>query len=402
LGLVLAFFIARQMAITAGKIPAHENTVFYKLKHNVYVNFYELCFFFFLFIAFAMEQAAYNAMGINDWLVTTITVLIALWVLMRLSMSLGKHSYKARLITFGLWTVFLLSLFRSSSSEFGFFRSKLFSLGKIDISLLFVMETVVIFALLMWTAQFVFQLIKKWIDSSKTLSSSHKLLYKQVSRFALYVLAIIVGLSIIGFDLTLLGIFSGTLGFGVGMGLSRLIANFFSGIVLLMDKSIRPGDILQVEGVRGKVDQMNARYVSVITRDGHNILVPNESLMNEKVHNLSYSSTNLQSHMFFSVVYGSDVLFVKKIVEVLVNETPGVLKYPPAYCFVCELTDNNIKFEIKYWIDDAITSNSLLTHTLLVSLMDTLKKNGVELYVKKSKNDKPEPKKVKKKVVSKK
>jgi small-conductance mechanosensitive channel len=380
LAIAVSVVLSHHLSKAASNIPDHGSTLIKKLKDNTVISFYELCFYTFTLTIIGIEQSILNGLSLGTWFVTAFMIFIAIFTLIRSSFVLAAHSSQARFLVLGLWLIILFAFFGTGSSTFDFLRSASISIGTFNINLLFIIEGVITFTILLWVVQFLSVLLDKEITSSKTLSPSYKVLYLKLSNAALYSLATIVGLTTLGFDLTVLTVFSGALGLGLGIGLQRIFANFIAGIILLIDKSIKPGDLLQIEGSRGIVDYMNARYVSVVTFDGQNILVPNEAMMNDKVHNLSFENTHVQLHQFFLVPFGTDLGLTKSLVDNILKSNKDIIQESPSSCLIAEFTDCAVKFEIKYWIDAATAHVSHITHNILFSVWEDFKANGIELY----------------------
>lgn len=380
LTVAFAAFLSFRLASFANRIPEHESVLILKLKNNRVMSFYEICFYLFFFILIGILEPIFAALEIDSILLTSASIALAIWIVTRLTFNLGRHSPEARFIALALWAVGLFTFFSAQSAALEFLRNVSFNIGKLEFNLLFIIEIIITFSFLLWLAHYLSYIAKREIDASDSLSISQKVLYKELTLFGLYVVAVATGLISLGIDLTLLTVFSGTLGFGIGIGVSRIIANFIAGIVLLLDKSIKPGDLLLIDGKRGTVNHMHPRYVTVITRDGGNILVPNESLINEKVHNLSYASTYMQMQISLLVTYGNDMNYVKQVVDEVLKVAPDILESPPATCHVSELTEDCIKYEVKYWISDSVKHPGAIQHDLLVLITDALKKNKIQLY----------------------
>lgn len=384
LSIALAIFIARWLAALTLNIPDYGSVIIKKIKENKILAFREICFYLYLFMLIEISQQTFLAIQLDSWFVTIFLVVVSLWFLLRSSVTLSTYSPKTRALTLGVWVFMFVTFFGNHSKPLEFIKGINFYFGEDNISALFIMEIVVTFVVLAWAAQFLNHLLKKSIDGSEKLSLSLKVLFKELLSLAVYVFAIVLGLTSLGIDLAVLKIFAGTLGFGVGIGLSKTISNFISGLVLLVDKSVKPGDLLLIDGVRGTVDRMMPRCISVLTRDGQTILVPNESLMNEKVRNLSYDNTNLQLTMAFSVNHGSDLRHVNSVVEDMLKNNPDIIQTPAPYCYVSELNENAIKFEMKYWIDEVSSHRSALNNDLWIDLIKTFEENNISLYIKSS------------------
>ncbi len=127
------------------------------------------------------------------------------------------------------------------------------------------------------------------------------MLAQKLAAVAILVAAFFIGIDLIGIDLTALAVFSGAFGLAVGFGLQKTFGNLIAGIILLMDRSIKPGDVIVVGESFGHVTKIGVRAVSIVTRDGKEHLIPNENLMTQEVENWSYSSRDVRLHIPVSV-----------------------------------------------------------------------------------------------------
>ncbi len=375
----LGIIIAHRLALATAKIPDYGSSIIQKLKDNNVITFYELCLYVFMLTIVWAEQSILTQLNLDPWLITLVLILLAIWVLGRSSFALAAHSSQARVVTFVLWIIILLSLFGNGSSTFNFLRNANVCIAEFNISLMFVIEAAIIFTILLWAAQFLSEISKKHITSAKTISPSYKVLYTKLSRIGLFTLAGLIGLMMLGIDVTLLTVFSGALGLGLGIGLQRVFANFISGIILLLDKSIKPGDTLEVDGVRGVVDHLNARYVSIFTSEGKNILIPNESMVTEKVHNWSYETSKIQMRISFAVAFGSDLELVQKLIEAILVKDAEIIQTPEPSCLISEFTDTGVKFDIRCWVDGATALTTEIKHNILMAAWVALKENNIEM-----------------------
>lgn len=378
-GVAFAIIAATMIAKATMKIPDYGSQFIIALKTNNVITFYEMCFYVFMLSIIWVEQSIMTRLNLDPWFVTITLISIAIWVLGRSSFALASHSSQARVVTFVLWLIILLSLFGNGSSTFDFLRNANVCIAEFNISLMFVIEAAIIFTILLWGAQFLAEITKRRISAAKTISPSYKVLYTKISRLALFTVATLIGLTMLGIDITLLAVFSGALGLGLGIGLQRVFANFISGIILLLDKSIKPGDTLEVDGTRGIVDHMNARYVSIFTSDGKNILIPNESMVTERVHNWSYETTKIQIRIPFSVTYGSDLRLVQSLVEEILKNDPEILHSPEATCLINEFGENGVKYDIRCWVDGATAVTTTIKHNILMAVWVSLKENHIDM-----------------------
>ena len=211
------------------------------------------------------------------------------WLLVTFAARLINNQFLRRMVTWGLWvyvTLYYLDLTEASgllldgiAIEFGDFRLSAFA----------VLKALVVTLILFTFARFVSVTAERRIDSNDEISPSMQLLMKKGLHAVLYGAAFFIGVKAVGFDLTGLAVVSGALGIGLGFGLQKVVSNIVSGVIILLDKSIKPGDVISLGETFGWINTLGARYVSVVTRDGREFLIPNEDLITSQVVNWSHS-----------------------------------------------------------------------------------------------------------------
>ena len=201
-------------------------------------------------------------------------------------------------------------------------------------------------------AKLAFWALKKLVRRTKRFDPTQKLLVEKIVGLGIIALAILIGIDVVGFDLSTLAVFSGALGLAVGFGLQKTFGNLIAGLILLMDRSVKPGDVIVVGEHFGTISKIGVRAVSVITRDGKEHLIPNELLMTEPVENWSYSSRNVRIQIPIGVSYNSDLKLVEQLLRESIDTCDRVLKNPKATIWLKEFGDNSVNFEIQAWISD--------------------------------------------------
>ncbi len=171
----------------------------------------------------------------------------------------------------------------------------------------------------------------------------------------------------------------GAIGVGIGFGLQKIFSNLISGFILLLDKSIKPGDTIIVEGSYGRVDTLSARYVSVITRDGIEHLVPNEEMIVNRVENWSYSHNNVRLRIPVGVHYNSNVRKAIELCLQAADETERVLKSPKPACLLKGFGDSSVDLEIRIWVRDPMNGCSNVKSQVLLSVWDKFHEHNIEI-----------------------
>lgn len=166
---------------------------------------------------------------------------------------------------------------------------------------------------------------------------------------------------------------------GIGFGLQKIVSNFISGIILLMDKSIKPGDTIGVAGTYGWIQSLGARYVSVITRDGIEHLIPNEELIVTRVENWSFSGKRIRLRVPVGISYNSDP---RKAMALCIEATEGIeriIEYPKPVCQLTEFGDSSVNLEIRFWIRDPQNGTGNVKTQVLLGVWDRFQEHGIEI-----------------------
>lgn len=215
------------------------------------------------------------------------------------------------------------------------------------------------------------------------LDAAERLLGEKIASIIVWTLAILIGIDILGINLTALTVFSGAFGLAIGFGLQKTFGNLIAGIILLMDRSIKPGDVIAVnDGISntvGQVKKIGIRAVSVITRDKKEYLIPNENLMVNQVENWSYSSRDVRVKVPVSVAYDTDIAFAEALMLQAAREAVRVLDAPAPAVWLSALGENGIQFEIQIWINDPEEGLGNVRSDVLKRVWALFRENGVRV-----------------------
>ncbi|WP_446654491.1 mechanosensitive ion channel family protein [Blastomonas sp.] len=254
-----------------------------------------------------------------------------------------------------------------------------FDLGEKRFSLLWVVTIAITILVLYTAARVVNRIAGHIIGSSDSLDPTQKLLGQKIAGVVVIVLAFFIGIDTLGIDLTALSFFSGAFGLAIGFGLQKTIGNLFAGIILLLDRSIKPGDVIAVGDSFGWVNKIGVRAVSVITRDGKEHLIPNEDLMTTPVENWSYSDRNVRMRIPLGVSYSSDMQLVQELLYRAVDEAPRVLKDPAPRIWMTDFGDNSVNWEIRAWISDPEGGMGNIRGDVLMRVWTLFKEHDIEI-----------------------
>jgi small-conductance mechanosensitive channel len=227
------------------------------------------------------------------------------------------------------------------------------------------------------------KLIKRFFRRMHRLDQAQQLLGEKLIGIAVWIVLVLVGIDYLGISLTALTVFSGAFGLAVGFGLQKTFGNLISGIILLMDRSIKPGDVIAVgdSSMRtvGQVNRIGIRAVSVTTRDQIEYLIPNELLMTQTVENWSFSTRDVRLKVPVGIAYGSDVELAERLMLQAATETERVHSDPAPSVWLHAFGDNAIQFEIQLWIDDPEAGVGNIRSDLLKRIWVLFRENGIHL-----------------------
>jgi small-conductance mechanosensitive channel len=318
----------------------------------------------------------------NEWdshLIHLTTNLLSAWVIIRLiSLFLLRPP----------WTwIFSLVIFLIAALDFiGILEPTIKFLDQVGmrvddkdrISLWSVIKAGIILALLFPFSRWLANFLESRIGKSEKLSAKVQVLLTKLLRTMLYSLTILIALDTVGIDFYLISVFSGAIGLGVGFGLQKLVSNLVCGIIILIDNSIRPGDVIEVGGVYGWIESLHGRFVNVITRDGTSHLIPNENLITNNVVNWSFSGPAVRFKIPVGISYDSNVRLAMQLMVEAAQRFPRVLSDPPPSPRLLEFGDSAIKLELRIWINDPFNGIVNLKSDIQLAIWDSFQEHQIE------------------------
>lgn len=315
----------------------------------------------------------------RSYLITLVANLAMAWVFVGLVSRLVKNPLLSKCLRYGAWIYLTLHLTGYSARVFEVLDAIGVQLGDLYISLLSVLQTIVVLGILLLLASWAAGFAQNRIHKINDLSPSMKVLAEKIFTLLAYGIAVIFAIRFLGFDLSSLAILSGAIGVGIGFGLQKIVSNLVSGIILLLDKSIKPGDVISLGDTFGWIQNLSARYVSVLTRDGREYLIPNEDLITGQVVNWSHSSDYVRLDIHFGVDYASDPHVVRKIAIEAAKTVDRVESDPPPVCHITGFGDSSIDLVLRFWIDDPSGGLTNIRGNVYLALWDTLKEHEINI-----------------------
>ncbi|QJQ32025.1 mechanosensitive ion channel [Sphingomonas lacunae] len=265
-------------------------------------------------------------------------------------------------------------------------------IGAYRLSLYGFLSAILVGLLLWFTVRLTLRTIKWLLRRNDQIDETQRLLIEKLTGIILFGVATLAGIDLLGIDLTALAVFSGALGLAVGFGLQKTVGNLIAGIILLMDRSIKPGDVIVVgDGSAigggnnggfanvGRVAKIGVRAVSVITRDGKKHLIPNELLMTQPVENWSYSNPDVRVRMKVPVGYDSDLRLAQSLIIAAAKGNARVLAEPEPMVWVTGFGERAVDHELRLWIADPESGLGNVQGEVFMAIWDAFRAHGITL-----------------------
>lgn len=284
-----------------------------------------------------------------------------------------------RAIAYIVWAGVALHITGALPHVAHFLDSLSFTAGKQTISVLLVLQAIVTVVVTLVAALWLARLAEARLMKAEHLNSSIRVMLGKVIRAVLLVLAILVALPAVGIDITVLSVFGGALGVGLGFGLQKIASNYVSGFIILLERSIRLGDLVTVDNRQGVVSQLNTRYTVLRSLDGTEAIIPNEALITNTVVNHSFTDRRAMLKLPVQVSYQSDL---EAALEVLLRVTaahPRIMKSPEPGAFVKGFGENGVDLEVIAWIPDPEQGSMPLRSELFLQIWREFKDKGIEI-----------------------
>ncbi|MEM1297530.1 MAG: mechanosensitive ion channel domain-containing protein [Verrucomicrobiota bacterium] len=278
-------------------------------------------------------------------------------------------------LTFVIAALHIMGLLDETTA---FLDAQALTLGEVRLSAFSLLKGLFTLVILLWLAGLFSKLAKQRYRSTQDLPPRVQVLLSKSTQVGLYTAAFLLTIGVMGIPIAALAIFGGALGLGLGFGLQKVVSNLVSGIILLLDRSVKPGDVIEIEETYGWINSLNMRHVSVITRDNKEHLIPNEDLITNRVVNWSYSSELVRIRAPIGISYSSDVRKAIELAITAANRIERVQDEPPPKCLLRGFGDNSVDLELRFWITDPSNGVGAVTSQVLLEIWDLFRENGIE------------------------
>jgi small-conductance mechanosensitive channel len=305
--------------------------------------------------------------------------LLAAWVVIRFASQFLRDPVWSKLLAGVAWSMAALNILGLYDAAIELLDSLAVTMGELRISALTVTQGVLSLAVLLWGATLLSGIFERRIRAFPSLTPSVQVLFSKLLKIILITIAIVAALRTVGIDLTAFAVFSGAVGVGVGFGLQKVVSNLISGVILLLDRSVKPGDVITLGDTYGAIKTLGARYASVRTRDGTEFLIPNEDLITQQVVNWTHSNNVVRLKIPIGISYNEDPHAAIQLCLEAADRIPRVVKDPRPNCLLMGFGDNSVDLELRIWINDPENGVANVKSQTLLEVWDSFKEAGIEI-----------------------
>lgn len=321
-----------------------------------------------------------NLLNVAVPLLTALAVVrVVLYALRRVFAPGGWLRASERFIAWAVWIAFALHITGLAPGLIGVLDDIGFSVGDKRITLLVILNGALAVLVSLLVALWLGRAIESRLMRALGLDVNLRVMFSKLSQALLVLVAVLIALPAVGVDLTVLSVFGGAIGVGLGFGLQKIASNYVSGFIILMDRSVGIGDVITVERYSGELIKMTARYVVVRGVDGSETLIPNETLVTTPVVNHSYSDRRVRVAMPLQVDYRSDLRLALELMRNAGIGHPRVLREPRPDVLIKQFAETGVELELGVWIDDPQAGQAGLRSDLYAAIWDAFKAQGVEM-----------------------
>ncbi len=332
---------------------------------------------FFLILGFFIYQQFFK----ETILISTTIKLIAIFFFLRMIRISSNSTFVTNATGLFLVPALILHIFGALDPTILYLDELYFKIGKIKISVYILIKAFIVLLLVFWLSNLVIRKSKSYVDNNKNIKSSTKGIISKFIDILIYSIVALIILKTFGVDLTTIAVIGGAVGVGIGFGLQKIASNFISGIILLFEKSVEVGDIVELDNgnIYGTVRHFGGRYTLIEATDGKEIMIPNEEFIINKVTNWTYSNNRARIEVQIGIAYHSNLDNAKEIMLSCAKSHKKCIAYPEPECFVTSFNDYDITMTLYFWINDIIDGRMGAKSDVMISVFNAFKENNIEI-----------------------
>lgn len=327
-------------------------------------------------LVWVMREVTWDS---RSYLLAVVAQLALAWLVIAILTRIINNTVQRSLVRYVGWAWVSLSILGLTDDTRALLDGLAIEIADTRLSVWLILQAVMLLAVLFTLARFITRQSTRRIRENADISPSMQVLAIKTLQVGLYGAAFFIGLRMVGFDLTGLAVLSGAIGLGLGFGLQKVVSNLVSGVIILLDKSIKPGDVISLGDTFGWINALGARYVSVVTRDGREYLIPNEDLITGQVVNWSHSNEFVRLDIHFGTAYSDDPHLVRRVAVAAAQGVERVLDFKPPVCHITGFGDSAVDYILRFWIRDPTQGLTNIRGNVYLALWDAFRENGISI-----------------------
>jgi small-conductance mechanosensitive channel len=331
-----------------------------------------------LFVFGALQ--ALSLLEIKTYLLPFGLKLAVAWFAIQLVILMSNRQSAGWLIACFIAPITLLHLFNLWGVTVDILSKASFALGSVELNLYLILKGIAVIFVLQWLASFSVRMTDRRLRRIKDMRASSRALILKIFQIVLYCFVFLMGMQMLGINLTALSVFGGAVGVGLGFGLQKIASNFISGIILLFEKSIEVNDLIELaDGTVGFVRRTNARYTLLETQDGREVLIPNEEFISQRVISWTHSDKHARAEIAITIAYDSDVELAKKLMLTAANTHGKRVKSRQSICALHAFRDSGIELHLYFWVADIVDGRMEPKSDVMLAILKSFKEHGITI-----------------------
>ena len=380
IAIVLAGFFGRKLALRAehfstetlrGRLAIFALTLSKKLLFSVFASFFLFFFFFFMQqLGLVQENDKLTLARLANqvffmWaiLVLIVEFIVVLFAKRHISTQLKRFFYTV------FWILAILNILGVLPVIVHIMESITLPIGSSSLSIWSILVGLITVLLAMAIANWLSEQCETMINSAPDIDANLKIVLSRLATIAFFTLAILISLTSVGLNLTVLSVFGGAVGVGLGFGLQKIASNYISGFIILFDRSVKIGDLVEVAGFSGTVTQINTRYSVIQSMAGEEMIIPNENFVTGTVKNLSRTEKAVVHSVSVSIGYECDVSRAQAILLEIVGKEKRILKKPAPWAVISNFGADGIDLRVSFWVQDPEKGTSVLKSNIMKAVL---------------------------------
>lgn len=252
------------------------------------------------------------------------------------------------------------------------------AIGNHSINLVSILKKAIDITLLLWISHFFLKFGEEKLQSISSITGNNRTLLIKAFQCLSYFIMLLIGLDMLGIDLMALSVLGGAVSIGVGFGSKKIVSNFISGLILLFEKTIEEGDLIELnDGTIGIIKLTSARYTLIETYDSREIMIPNEDFMANRITNWTHSNNKSRLCVKIGVAYDTDLELARDVMLRAASEHTRCSKRKAPTCFISEFGESSINFHLYFWVEDITKGSRATKSDVLFSIWNKFKQHGI-------------------------